>query len=232
MKKNFVKWLMLAGAAILLVAATIMGTLAYLTSSSAVTNTFTIGNVGIQMFETKVNSAGVPVSPVEKVDTNSYHLQPGAKYVKDPTVYVNANSDISYLFVKVRNDIRGIEAKSEAGVYTSMVDQVSNNGWIYLGSTFNANVYVYETFVGGVATEEDYPIFTEFKIAENADLSLSGGAKVILTAFAIQKTGFEPATGTGDDAQAYLTAAHAAWDVLAETYTTENGDIISTTPIK
>ncbi len=233
MKKKLLKGAILVSAAILLVVASVLGTLAYLTSSSAVSNTFTVGNVGIQMLESKVNPDGTLASPAEKVDGNSYHLQPGGRYIKDPVITVQANSDTSYLFVKVRNDLRGVEAESE-GDYKTMVEQAMANGWKYLGSTFNANVYVYKVLVGGTAEVQEYPIFSEFMISTEADLSLSGGAKITLTAFAIQETGFEAngePSGAYDSNDPYMIAARSAWEELCGIYTYEDGTIISTTPL-
>ena len=51
------KALLLSLCAVLLVVASVMGTMAYLTSTSAtVTNTFTVGNVGITLDEAPVNT--------------------------------------------------------------------------------------------------------------------------------------------------------------------------------
>ena len=56
MKKS--KAILMALCAVLLVAASVMGTLAYLTSTDTVTNTFTVGNVQIKLDEAKVNEEG------------------------------------------------------------------------------------------------------------------------------------------------------------------------------
>ena len=59
--KTVRKTLILAACAIMLVCATIAGTLAYLTAQESVENTFTVGNVGIKLDETIVNPDGTPV---------------------------------------------------------------------------------------------------------------------------------------------------------------------------
>ena len=90
------KALLLTLCAVLLVAASVLGTMAYLTSTDTVTNTFTVGNVEIKLDETDVtNPTG------SRVQANSYKLMPGTTYTKDPTVTVKAGSEESYVRMKV-----------------------------------------------------------------------------------------------------------------------------------
>ena len=95
------KALLLTLCAVLLVAASVMGTMAYLTSTDKVENTFTVGNVTITLDEAKVNTDGTPVTPAERVKANEYKLLPGHTYTKDPTVTVKAVSESSYVRMKV-----------------------------------------------------------------------------------------------------------------------------------
>ena len=90
------KALLLTLCAVLLVAASVLGTMAYLTSSAEVKNTFTIGKVEIKLDETDVTN---PTGP--RVTANSYKLMPGTTYTKDPTVTVKAGSEDSYVRMKV-----------------------------------------------------------------------------------------------------------------------------------
>ena len=90
------KALLLTLCAVLLVAASVLGTMAYLTSSAEVKNTFTVGKVEIKLDETDVtNPTG------SRVQANSYKLMPGTTYTKDPTVTVKAGSEESYVRMKV-----------------------------------------------------------------------------------------------------------------------------------
>ena len=76
MKKKLLTTTILVIAAIALVASTMLATIAYLTSSTAVSNTFTVGDVKIEMYESKVNPDGEkidPDSPAKTADGNSYH---------------------------------------------------------------------------------------------------------------------------------------------------------------
>lgn len=90
------KALLLTLCAVLLIAASVLGTMAYLTSTDTVTNTFTVGKVEIKLDETDVTN---PTGP--RVKANSYKLMPGTTYTKDPTVTVKAGSEESYVRMKV-----------------------------------------------------------------------------------------------------------------------------------
>lgn len=124
------KALLVLACAVMLVAASVFGTLTYLTDNDAVTNTFTVGKVNITLDEALVTENGVPAKLVEdtndvdqdnnrtekikeettlekadRVKANTYKLLPGCTYVKDPTVTVKAGSEETYIrmFVKVEN---------------------------------------------------------------------------------------------------------------------------------
>lgn len=90
------KALLLTLCAVLLVAASVLGTMAYLTSTAKVENTFTIGKVEITLDETDVTNPNGP-----RVKANSYKLMPGTTYTKDPTVTVLKGSEDSYVRMKV-----------------------------------------------------------------------------------------------------------------------------------
>ena len=103
--------LLLTFCAVLLVVASVMGTIAYLTSKDEVTNTFTVGKVAITLDEAKVTEDGKPVTPAERVKANSYKLLPGLTYTKDPTVTVKSGSEKAYVRMKVTfNNARQIIA--------------------------------------------------------------------------------------------------------------------------
>ena len=95
------KALLLTLCAVLLVAASVLGTMAYLTSTDEVNNTFTVGSVAITLDEAKVGLDGTPVEPAARVKSNEYKLMPGHTYTKDPTVTVEKGSESSYVRMKV-----------------------------------------------------------------------------------------------------------------------------------
>lgn len=82
----------------------VFGTLAYLSDSHTMVNTFTVGNVDIDLDEAEVNPDGTVTTNPDGTPTgnriddgNEYHLLPGCSYVKDPTITVNAGSEESYV---------------------------------------------------------------------------------------------------------------------------------------
>lgn len=104
--KTKTKALLMSLCAVLLVAASVLGTMAYLTDSKDVKNTFTVGNVAIKLDEAKVDEMGNLVKNqdgtlAERVPGNAYKLLPNHTYVKDPTVTVKTPSVDSYVRMKV-----------------------------------------------------------------------------------------------------------------------------------
>lgn len=104
--KTKTKALLMSLCAVLLVAASVLGTMAYLTDSKDVKNTFTVGNVAIKLDEAKVDEMGNLVKNqddtlADRVTHNEYKLLPNHTYVKDPTVTVLKPSVDSYVRMKV-----------------------------------------------------------------------------------------------------------------------------------
>lgn len=116
------KALLLTLCAVLLIAASVLGTMAYLTSTDTVTNTFTVGKVEIKLDETDVTNPNGP-----RVQANSYKLLPGLTYTKDPTVTVKAGSEESYVRMKVTfNNAKEIIALCTDPEYADEVTGVEN----------------------------------------------------------------------------------------------------------
>ena len=182
--KKAKKALLLALCAVLLVAASVAGTMAYLTSSATVTNTFTIGKVAITLDETDVDEYGVKDGDT-RVAANTYKLVPGHTYVKDPIVHVSADSENCFLFVKVENPIAALEDG------TTIANQLAQNGWTLVTGT--TDVYYYKDVCGA---GYNIPTFTQFKLrGDLADLSAYKGLSITLTAYAVQHDGFADANG-------------------------------------
>lgn len=98
------KALLIALCAVMLAAASVLGTLAYLTSTKTVTNTFTVGKVAITLDEALVDDDGQEITGdgADRVAANAYHLLPGGEYDKDPTVTVLEGSERSYVRMRVK----------------------------------------------------------------------------------------------------------------------------------
>ena len=190
------KALLLILCAMLLLIASALGTVAYLTVQDTVKNTFSVGKVDATLIEgsegkrsMRARSTGAPV------DENDHILMPGHTYTKDHTIHVDAVSEDSYIFVKVENGIASYEAPSSAeeGGYRTIADQITANGWTALESA--ADVY-YREYTKS-STGSDFAVFSTFKIADNANDVESWGscdAKVAVTAYAVQKDGFNTAS--------------------------------------
>ena len=176
--------------ALLLIVGSAVGTLAYLTSQDAVTNTFTVGEVTLGsdlqkgLDEALVNEYGQPINN----DTD---------YIKDPTVHVNPASEDCYVFVKVENGIAAYEAAAATGesAYTPIADQITGNGWSLLKGVADVYYQVYTKSDDGA----ELPVFGRFRIAGDAN-EKEGWAdinknqpKIIVTAYAVQKEGFAAA---------------------------------------
>ncbi len=198
------KALLLSLCAVMLVAASIFGTLAYLTDTDAVENTFTVGQVGISLDEAKVNTKGEKLDNggnvwvegatlADRVQANEYKLVPGHEYIKDPTVHVDKGSEDSWLFIKVDNGIAAIEDSTN-----TIADQMKAIGWTPVDGI--TNVYAYKEVV---KAEQDVVVFNRFKISgdvegtkpetpEDGVLYLSDyvDAVINVTAYAVQADGF------------------------------------------
>ena len=192
------KTLMIMLALVLVIAMSVSATLAYLTDNATVTNTFTVGDVQIDLDETKVDVYGVKdATATAPVKTNTYKLIPGHSYLKDPTVHVKTGSEECWLFVKVVNGLGANEITKSTDDHKTIADQMAANGWTLVPGT---EVYAHSTkHVAG----ENVAVFTEFTVAGDATLSEYGD--IVVTAYAIQADGFDTAaaawTAAGAEAQ-------------------------------
>ncbi len=197
--KTKTKALLMSLCAVLLVAASVLGTMAYLTDSKDVKNTFTVGNVAIKLDEAKVDEKGNLVKNqddtlADRVTQNEYKLLPGHTYTKDPTVHVDANSEDCYLFVKVDNQIAAIEADEN----TTVAAQMAAKGWKAVEGKDGIYVYVGTTATPvAVKANDNVTVFEQLVIAGtvNGDtLKAYENKTITVTAYAVQKDGFEGKT--------------------------------------
>lgn len=142
------KAILLVMCAVLLVVASVVGTLAYFTDSEAVTNTFTVGKVGITLDETDVDETGIKDGDT-RVKANAYHLLPGHTYSKDPMVTMDADSEEAYVRMLVTlNFSSELDAIfGENGVdLTTIFKDYNSAAWALVDNTENTedNTRVYE----------------------------------------------------------------------------------------
>lgn len=188
------KALLMTLCAVLLVAASVLGTMAYLTSTTGeVKNTFTIGKINITLDEAPVNEYGEKIAGDRRM-ANSYKLVPNHLYVKDPTVHVTGNSEDSYIFVKVVNGITAIEAAGD----TTIAKQIEKN-WTKLDGV--DGVY-YQKYTKQEAAK-DFIVFESFTVKNDVSettLETYKEASITITAYAVQQDGFTGAKDAWDKA--------------------------------
>jgi len=204
MKKSFI----LVIALVLAIGLGIGATLAYLfTSTNAIENTFTYGDINIDLWEHKINADGVSLgSEIVKTNQDGFKMIPGNDIAKDPTVTVKGGSEACWLFVKV-------EKKGNFDNYMTcdIADQ-----WIPLVDSNSDGVAdngVYYREIDAVTTDTNYPILANKTGYENGFVSvrsdvtkqmLSGMGdnrpSLTFTAYAVQK--------------ANVASASAAWEII------------------
>lgn len=190
----------------MLVAASVLGTMAYLTSTDTVTNTFTVGSVAIKLDEAQANTDGTLVPNAERVKANSYKLLPGHTYNKDPMVTVLSGSESSYIKMTVTfskaNELDAIFAPGGADL-TSIFNGYNAANWIYKGNTTDvtANTRTYEFWYkeavgapnGDVALDALFDSITVPGTITGEQLKTIGGMTITVNAYAIQADGFADA---------------------------------------
>lgn len=198
--KTKTKALVLTLCAALLVVTTVFATIAFLTSTDKVTNTFTVGNVKITLDEAKVDEGGEEVTvsagvDAPRVQANAYKLMPNHYYVKDPTIHVDANSEDCWLFVKLENGLKDIIVSDDAMRIMTIEAQMTENGWICIDEEYNVYARTEIAKAG-----DDVDVFSCFKIKSDIEadaLEDYADAQIIVTAYAVQADGlnFDAATG-------------------------------------
>lgn len=207
------KALLLTLCAVLLVTASVLGTMAFLTSTASVENTFTVGSVKITLDEAKVTTDGKPVEGAARVAENSYKLMPGHTYTKDPTIHVDAASEDCFIRAKVTLT----NAKEWIAIATKYADNKVENiikgtddniWWVSQPAVDNEKNTVTYTFVykNESHTDElgrriwtstdskDLVLFNEIVIPgglTNDELAAVGSSNITVVAEAIQADGFE-----------------------------------------
>jgi predicted ribosomally synthesized peptide with SipW-like signal peptide len=193
----------------LLMAGSVLVTMAYLTSQDTVTNTFTVGKVSITLDETDVDEYGVAIENAERVKENEYKLIPGHTYLKDPTVHVEAGSEESYLRMMVTvTDFVDLCAAWGKTTDEFTFDHIANGfgeGWALETKTYDAtnNECVFEyRFNNIVDASTTIPaLFDEIEILDgisNEVLNTLGEMKIVVVAHAIQEDGFADADEAWD----------------------------------
>ena len=200
------KALLVVACALLLVAASVFGTMAYLTSTDEVKNTFTVGKVSIKLDEAKANPDGSLVANADRVKANEYKLLPGHTYNKDPMVTVLSGSEPSYVKMTVTfskaNEMDAIFAPTGADL-TSIFKGYNAANWIAKGNTKDATAntrtyeFWYKEAVGAltadVALDALFDSITVPGTITGEQLATIEGMTITVNAYAIQADGFADA---------------------------------------
>ena len=203
MMKTKSKALLLTLCAVLLVTASVLGTMAFLTSDDEVVNTFSVGSVAIKLDEAKANADGTLVEGAERVKANSYKLLPGHTYNKDPMITVLNGSEPSYIKMTVTfskaNELDAIFAPTGADM-TSIFDGYDATCWIAKGNTKDTatNTRTYEFWYketvaapnGDVALDALFDKIIVPGFITNEQLATIEGMTITVNACAIQADGF------------------------------------------
>lgn len=207
------KALLLTLCAVLLVTASVLGTMAYLTSTDEVVNTFTVGSVKITLDEAKVTPDGKPVANAARVTENSYKLMPGHTYTKDPTIHVDAASEDCFIRAKVTltnaKEWIAIATKYADNKVENIIQGTDDNIWWVsqpaVDETANTVTYTF-VYKNESHTDElgkriwtaadgtDLALFNKIVIPgdlTNDELKTVGNSKITVIAEAIQADGFE-----------------------------------------
>lgn len=145
--------------------------LAYFTDKTdPIMNTFTVGKVDIELDETT---------------GENYHVVPGTEIDKDPKVTVKANSEASYVFVKVEKsqDFAALAEKLTYGMA---------EGWTELDNVDG----VYYRVVNKAGNDQAFPVLANDEVTVSdkltqADLAGKTSITLTFTAYAIQAEGFD-----------------------------------------
>ena len=148
--------------------ASIGGTIAWLTDKTdPVTNTFTVGDINIELTETPNADSNDP-------DTENDHweakLVPGSKYAKDPKVTVKANSEKCWLFVEV----------TTTGSIQYIDYAINTDGWTQ-GTGADGNgipTNVYYRIVDTSNTDTSYYMLTDKAVRSTADNTVNGSVMI------------------------------------------------------
>lgn len=189
------------------------GTLAYLQDSKSQKNTFTTGNVYINLDEADVDGEG------RTSEDQTYHLFPGAVITKDPTITVTAKSESAWVAAKVtvKGDLYGIagiagtdmidiNTVAKGGLLNAAPAAVQNwNGLALVHETADCVVYQDANKAGNTWTlyifmkavqpkNATIALFERIEIPAtwgNTEMTAVNGMEISVQAFAAQTYGFD-----------------------------------------
>lgn len=173
------KMIALTAALVLVLSAAVVGTVAWLTDKTqAEVNTFTVGNIAIDLTET----------------TTDYKMIPGEEIDKDPKVSVEAGSEACWLFVKVEEsaNLDDFISYTIADGWTKLED-----GVYYRTVAADATEREFSVLANDKVTVKDTVTKADMD-AIKADSTKQ--PTLTFTAYAVQQAGFETAAAAWTEA--------------------------------
>lgn len=211
-KSVSMKVVVLLLAVVLVFGCVVGGTLAWLiASTNTVTNTFTVGDIDIDLTET-VN--GQSQSALTSAVTNDgFKMIPGTDLAKDPMVTVQANSEACWLFIQV-TAANGVVHTNDEGIYNAVADYITYtmaDGWTAVPN--HAGVYYRQVSASTEAQPFEILKDNEVHVLDTVTKAMMATAEttkpsLAFTAYAIQSEGLTDASGTA------VTDAAAAWTLV------------------
>lgn len=176
-KSSAKKILVVLLAAVLLIGVGVGGTLAWLIDfTDEVENTFTVGNINIDLKET-VN--GVDSSAkTNRVENNTFKIIPGTEQPKDPRVIVAAGSEDCYVFVEITAVNTTVENLKYTVGSTEIINNVTFVEWLIDNQEINGTKWqslkdvpgvYYREYTGGEKVE--YPVLKDNKVTYPSTLA-------------------------------------------------------------
>lgn len=179
------------------------GTLAWLVDSTTeVKNTFTYGDINISLWEHELNEDGLTLSTdvFTGEEQTGFKMIPGNKIEKDPTVTVKADSEASWLFIKI----------VESNNFDDFMTYGVASGWTQLTVDAEGNAItdlIYYREVAATTADTDFAVLANDSVSVKDTVTkdmLKDGVFVAptlsFTAYAVQR-------------DANITTAAQAWNI-------------------
>lgn len=204
--------------AALLLTGVVGGTLAWLIDKTEpVVNTFTYGDINIDLEETPTPDDD------DNPDTNEYEMIPGEEITKDPKLTVSTDSKASWLFVKLEKS-QNFDDFMEYEIADGWFPLADEQGNIITGVYFREQIEVTGDDVVLEVIKDNKVRVKETVTKEMLNALDPEGADatyptLTVTAYAVQRSGFEPEISEGatsPNAEQVLAAAYAAWNVIGQ----------------
>lgn len=208
----------------------IFTTMAWMTDTAQVTNTFTVGKVDIDLTETDSDEDGDDKK-------NEYHLIPGQEYTKDPTMTVLKDSESAYLRMIMTvhgwDAVKEVMKDNEIKDFFAFLGEWDKDEWKFFKLTEDPNnntasfEFRYKEPVAGFDDEGEGvdkilpALFAKFKVPGSLTIEdlaklKEAGFKMVIEGHAIQSAGFIDAKDANGAIVKPEDAEEAAWAAFEE----------------